>query len=67
MVKNFIFGAFLYIVMTASTRALQHLYHWGSGSNGLVCTGQLIFDPNTVLRFFFFGMLKCNEMQMVVV
>ncbi len=58
MVKNFIFGAFLYIVMTASTRALQHLYHWGSGSNGLVGTGQLIFDPNTVLRGFFLWYVK---------
>ncbi len=40
MVKNFIFGAFLYTVKIDSTSALQHLFHWGCGSNGLVATGQ---------------------------
>ncbi len=40
MVKKFIFGAFLYTIMIAWTRVLQHLFHWGSGSDGLVATGQ---------------------------
>ncbi len=54
--------------MIASTRALQRLFHYGSESNGLVATGQLILGPNTVLRgFFSFSMLKCNEMQMAVI
>ncbi len=33
----------------------------------MVGTGQLILDPNTVFSFFFFGMLKCNEMQMAII
>ncbi len=40
MVKYFIFGAFHYNVTIASTRALLHLFHWSSGSKGLVTTGQ---------------------------
>ncbi len=40
MVKYFIFGAFHYNIKIASTRALQNLFHWGSGSNGLDATGQ---------------------------
>ncbi len=39
MVKNFIFGAFFYSITITSTRALKHLFHWSSGSNGLVATG----------------------------
>ncbi len=67
MVKIFIFGAFLYSVTITSTRALKQLFHWVSGSNGLVDTGQGILYPNTVFRWvFFFGMLKCNEMQMAL-
>ncbi len=53
MVKYFIFGAFHYTVTIGSTRPLLHLFHWGSGSNGLVATGQ--------------GSLDTNEMQMAVV
>ncbi len=33
MVKNYIFGALRNTVTIASTRALQHLFLWGSGSN----------------------------------
>ncbi len=40
MVNKFIFGAFLYRVTITSTRALQRLFHWGSGSISLVATGQ---------------------------
>ncbi len=40
MVKSIIFGAFHYNIMIDSTRALEHLFHWGSGSNGLVATGK---------------------------
>ncbi len=40
MVKYFIFSAFHYNGMIASTRAMQHLFHWGSGSYGLNDTGQ---------------------------
>ncbi len=65
MVTNFIFGAFLYSVTITSTTALKHLFDWGSGSNGLVATGQWFLDAITVfIFFFFFGILKCNEMQM---
>ncbi len=40
MVKDFIFGVFLYTVTIVSTRIFQHLFYWDSGSNGLVATGQ---------------------------
>ncbi len=53
MVKIFIFGAFLYSVTIALARALQCLFHWGSGSNGLFVIGQWILNPNTVFRFVF--------------
>ncbi len=34
MVKKIIYGVFLYTVMIASIRALQRLFHWGSGLTG---------------------------------
>ncbi len=40
MLKSFIFDAFLYTITIASTSALQHLFHSGSGSNGSVATGK---------------------------
>ncbi len=40
MVTKLILGAFLYTITNALIRALQRLFHWGSGSNGLVATGQ---------------------------
>ncbi len=40
MVTNLIFGAFLNTITIASNSALQNLFHWGSGSNGSVATGQ---------------------------
>ncbi len=66
--EKIIFVAFLYTTTIESTRALQQLFHWGSGSNGLIAQANE-FRTQTLFSslFFFIGTLKCNEMQMAIV
>ncbi len=59
MVKKIIFGIFLYTVMIASVRALQRLFHWGSGSNGLAAFLYTIMITSTrALKWLFHWYVK---------